>query len=149
MIKDAAPPARERNQLIDLIEGGSENDAFQRGLASSSETLTSLDRVVGRRVDGLRASGEPVVRAFLDQLVDRLGTGTDHPKVAATVEWVARQVGEGHHVAVFTSWLPTRDAIGKALIEAGIETWRPSREHHRGFAGEPFQGRSRRAARGQ
>lgn len=67
------------------------------------------------------ASGEPEVRAFLEQLVDRMGTGTDHPKVAATVKWVKSQVADGHHVVVFTSWLPTRGAIGQALIEAGME----------------------------
>lgn len=67
------------------------------------------------------ASGEPEVRAFLEQLVDRMGTGTDHPKEAATVKWVKSQVADGHHVVVFTSWLPTRGAIGQALIEAGME----------------------------
>lgn len=61
------------------------------------------------------------MRAFLDQLIERLGTGTTHPKVAATVDWVKTQVAEGRHVVVFTSWLPTRDAIGQALIAAGVE----------------------------
>lgn len=106
--------------LPELI-GTGKTDAFQRGLASSSETVTSPDREVGRAVSELQKTGETPVRAFLDQLIERLGTGTTHPKVAATVDWVKTQVAEGRHVVVFTSWLPTRDAIGQALIAAGVE----------------------------
>ena len=117
---DWAVPYTVARVLPEMI-GVGRTDAFQRSLASSSETLTSSDRVVGRRIDELMASGEPEVRAFLEQLVDRMGTGTDHPKEAATVKWVKSQVADGHHVVVFTSWLPTRGAIGQALIEAGME----------------------------
>ena len=76
---------------------------------------------MGRKIDELRACGERTALVFLDHLVDRLGSGTQHPKVDATVDWVTPQVEEGHHIVVFTSWLLTRDAIGKALFEAGVD----------------------------
>lgn len=117
---DWAVPYTAARVLPELI-GVGKTDAFQRGLASSSETVASADRVTGSVIDELMTTGEPAVKSFLAELFDRLGTGTDHPKVGATVDWVKSQVAEGRHVVVFTSWLPTRDALACALRDAGIE----------------------------
>lgn len=109
-----ATPYAVARILPELTDTG-KNDAYQRGLASSSETVWSTNWAVGRRLADLRDQGSPEITTFLDQLQDGLGTGTNHPKVKATVRWVKDQVRQDRHVVIFTSWLPTQQALGTAL----------------------------------
>jgi superfamily II DNA or RNA helicase len=105
-------------RVLPELLGTGKTDAYQRGLTSSSETVVSNDWTVGRRLAELRSAGPHAIRSFIKQLENHLGSGTAHPKVAATTGWVVEQVAKGHHVVVFVSWLPTQRAIGTALTDA-------------------------------
>ncbi|MCB0987216.1 MAG: DEAD/DEAH box helicase family protein [Microthrixaceae bacterium] len=105
-------------RILPELMGRGKSDAFQRGLASSCETVWDSDRAVGNHLTSLRKGLKTDQRRFLDDLEERMGEGTDHPKVAATVNWTIDQVEQGHHVVIFTHWLTTQNAIGKALESA-------------------------------
>ena len=102
-------------RVVPELIGVGKNDAYQRGLASSSETLWSQEWAVGRKVRHLRALGDGDISEFFDNLQDGLGQGRDHPKVAATVSWVCNQAREGRNVVVFTAWLPSQRVLGEVL----------------------------------
>lgn len=105
-------------RILPELLGTGKYDGFQRGLTSSSETVFTEQWAVGRHLTELRTDGPNKVNDFIDQLREALGTGTDHPKVAASVRWVVDQVEQGRHVVVFASWLPTQAALGDALRTA-------------------------------
>ena len=87
-------------------------DAFQRGLASSTEAFTSF------------ASGNglwtPALAPLRKPLEDRLGSGRTHPKVDFATKWITEQVGNGSHVAVFCVWTASAKAL-KSTVEAALE----------------------------
>lgn len=117
---DAYAAARILPELI----GVGKNDAFQRRLTSSSETVWDPNRKVGQAIQELRNQGDPAITRFLDLLEEQLGKGTQHPKVAATVDWVLHEVkrtAHGRHVVVFTAWPKTQEVIGRALVDRKLK----------------------------
>jgi superfamily II DNA or RNA helicase len=88
-------------------------DALNRGLDSASETFFA-SQLASQLVSESRASSK-----LIGQLRARLGIGTDHPKVANTVEWVAQRAGSGHgrHVLVFSYFLESQAALARALSD--------------------------------
>ena len=107
-------------RVLPELVGRGKNDAYQGGLTSCSEALWDERWAVGRHLAELRRDGPKEVKDVLEVLCERLGTGRDHPKVRATVDWVKGQVELGHHVVVFGRWHPTVDALGRALVDAGL-----------------------------
>jgi superfamily II DNA or RNA helicase len=85
-------------------------DSLQRQLVSSNEAFWG-SRVASRACMARSAS----TRELAKELRERLGSGTDHPKVHATVSWVREQVRSGSHVAVFCVWNDTAKALEEAL----------------------------------
>jgi superfamily II DNA or RNA helicase len=111
-------------RIIPELIGVGKNDSFQRRLTSSSETVWDPNRKVGEAIQQLRDEGDPAIIHFFDLLKDQLGEGTQHPKVAATVDWILQEVKRtphGRHVVVFTSWPKTQEVIGRALVHRELE----------------------------
>jgi ERCC4-related helicase len=98
------------------LVGKGKNDSFQRGLVSSSETVWK-NPMMGECLTELQNASDPRIRTFLDTLRARLGSGTAHPKVAATTDWAVSQVQAGHHVIVFTVWKETQETLRLAIAD--------------------------------
>ena len=103
-------------RVLPELVGEGKNDSFQRGLVSSSETVWN-NPVMSECLKELQRISDPRIRAFLGALDERLGHGADHPKVAATTDWVVSQVEDGHHVIVFTVWKETQKTLHKTLAK--------------------------------
>jgi hypothetical protein len=88
-------------------------DTLNRGLDSASETFLSSHLTTRFRRNGSSS------RKLLGQLTERLGEGTDHPKVANTVEWITRRASgtHGRHVLVFAYFIETQAALAAALTD--------------------------------
>lgn len=92
-------------------------DAFQRGLASSTEAFNSF-----ALSNGLWT---PAVAPLRKELQARLKTGRAHPKVDYTTTWITEQVQnqpsrKASHVAVFCVWTASAKAL-KSTVEAALE----------------------------
>ena len=89
------------------------SDTFNRMLDSSCEAFQdSAAAEALTRADG-------AMPQLADQLAEELGTGTSHPKVRATVDWIAEQAapttGAAKHVLVFAYFIATQQALKDAL----------------------------------
>jgi superfamily II DNA or RNA helicase len=117
--------AYEVARLVPEMVGAGRTDAYQRMLCSSSEAVRST-----RAWEELRvlAGADTAVRSFAEALDRALGTGADHPKVAATASWAARQAQE-RHVLVFCHWRASQQALADAISartgDAGVEVVAP------------------------
>lgn len=107
------PAAYWAARAVPALLGQRSGDTFNRALDSSCEAFWASK--VGK---ALRADTRPEVVALRRLLTGRLGTGTDHPKVRATVRWVAGRAAEGRHVIVFGFFLATQAALAAAFQEA-------------------------------
>ena len=85
-------------------------DSLQRQLASSNEAFWGSNMAA-------HTPGSAPAKKLVKELGKRLGSGTDHPKMHATVFWVREQVKSGNHVAVFCVWDRTAIALEEALRE--------------------------------
>jgi hypothetical protein len=107
--RDACEVARLVPELVGLGKG----DAFQRRLVSSSEAF--WNGAAGTDLERLAATSAPV-KKFTTSLRAALGTGTEHPKVAATVAKATTWANQDRrHVLVYCVWTESADAIAKAL----------------------------------
>ncbi len=86
-------------------------DAFQRGLASSTEAFNKF-----AWSNGLWT---PALTPLRKELEARLESGRAHPKVDHATEWITEQVSNGSHVAVFCVWTASARAL-KASVEDAI-----------------------------
>lgn len=124
------PPPRQENillggwatayhvaRVLPELVGEGKYDSYQRGLVSSSETVWHNPAMATRLAKLQDLGSDPSIRSFLIELRARLGSGTDHPKIAATSNWVLSQFHNGHHVIVFTVWKETQQALRKVLAE--------------------------------
>jgi superfamily II DNA or RNA helicase len=84
-------------------------DSFNRAVDSSCEAFQAS--AVGRELQG---QGENVGTLAIT-LRASMGENTSHPKMAATVDWVADRVKQGRHVLVFTYFRATQRALHEAL----------------------------------
>lgn len=93
------------------------NDAYIRMLDSS------LDAWWGSSVcEDVRRSGSPALLGLLKQLDTALGSGADHPKIAATCALVAEHAARPHkprHILIFCVWRRTQTDL-QAAIEADL-----------------------------
>lgn len=93
----------------ELLAAG-KGDMFNRRLVSSSEAFAS-----GAAGKSLEAREQPHVVDLRRELLARLGSGAEHPKVAETAQWAAARVRRGRNVVVFCVFAETRDAVASAL----------------------------------
>ncbi len=110
--------ARTIPELLDRGKG----DMFNRELVSSAESF--WESMAGRALvdpspEMLEAAGitQSGVNRLEHELRDALGSGVAHPKIAATVSWVASQMNSisGHHILVFCVFDATRRSLEAAL----------------------------------
>ncbi len=106
--------ARVVPELLGGVRGAS---MFTRMLDSSSEAFWASNAGCQLATFASDPANEPIVQ-FVDQLQARIGTGTDHPKVSATVSWVTDRVATGRHVLLFCFFRSTQNALGAALRSA-------------------------------
>jgi superfamily II DNA or RNA helicase len=96
--------ARITPELVGLGHG----DMFHRRLDSSGEAFWG-----GKA--GSALEDHQSANAFTAELRKRLGTGVEHPKVQATVDWVAHPDRQHRHVLVFCIWKETQDILVEQL----------------------------------
>jgi hypothetical protein len=106
--------AFEVARLVPDLVGVHNGDAFQRRLVSSSEAFWC--GAAGTTLTEL-ASGDRRIATFARHLKAGLGKGTQHPKVARTVEQAASWASDpgAWHVLVFCVWDETAAVIEEAL----------------------------------
>jgi len=139
--KDWAIAFHSARIIPDLVRASGQA-MFSRMLVSSSEAF--WDSEAGKRLKQLadRSGDHGELRVFTKLLDDRLGRGTEHPKVRHTVDWVTRQHQKGRHVLVFSCFIATQKALGDALVarlgEANVATpaTLPTREQWERFQNE-------------
>jgi hypothetical protein len=101
----------------ELLRGG-KGDMFNRRLLSCSEAFWG-----GKAGQALQNAAKESKRitTLKGELVRQLGTGSGHPKVEATANWVAQSLSEGRHVLVFCVFVETQQALA-AAIAARLES---------------------------
>jgi superfamily II DNA or RNA helicase len=91
------------------------SDTFNRMLDSSCEAFFATAVACALR----QANG--ATSRLAAQLANELGAETSHPKVRATVDWIAERAGRpgpaARHVLVFTYFLATQEALAAALCD--------------------------------
>jgi hypothetical protein len=110
--------ARTIPELLDRGKG----DMFNRQLVSSAESF--WESMAGQALadpslevlEAARITGSALSR-LSQELRDELGDGKDHPKIAATVRWVASRMNSvpRHHILVFCVFDATRRSLEAAL----------------------------------
>ena len=112
--------ARTIPELLDRGKG----DMFNRQLVSSAESF--WESMAGKALanpslEVLEAAGiaGSALSRLSQELRDALGDGKDHPKIAATVHWVASRINSVpcHHILVFCVFDATRRSLEAALRE--------------------------------
>jgi len=105
-------------RVLPELAGTRSSSAYQLGLTSCSEAVWSGEW--SKQLERLEAEGPDEIRDLLALLRERLGEGSHHPKVKATVDWVLGQVLGGNHAVIFVHWHKSAVVLKDALVAAGL-----------------------------